>query len=397
MESCRFCPQRGSLVVKPRILLVVLFTHLALPLSGFAEPSDETLAPHPAGEEAAPEGSEPRPFVESTEPGGSTTNTDEARRYYRHGSDLVEQGQWAKAIVAYRRSFELHAASSTLVNLAYCENRLGHLVEAWILLSQALSLSEEGTAAPLAPERRALVETERDRVKARIGSITVSGAEGTELRVDGAHIVPIAGMSLVYRLVESEGENWQEIAPGGQILVDPMQYRLHHRLHSAARSETVVVSEGQTFTLLSASPELAPDRIPPSAPLAPRVSSSQKRSPRPDDAARSRDFHPYRAPGITSLILSGVGVTSAAISLGVMLDAESRLNGICSAEHICPPGQAGAVSQFETAATIANVSMIASAGAAVLGVSLLLLDGAHSKKQIALHATPRMLGIQGKF
>src|SRR5690606_11801448 len=107
-------------------------------------------------------------------------------------------------------------------------------------------------------------------------------------------------------------------------------------------------------------------------PLAPRVSSSQRRSPAPDDAARSRDFHPYRTPGITSLILSGVGITSAAISLGVMLDAESRLNGLCSAENICPPGQAGTVSQFETAATIANVSMIASAGAAVLGVSLLL-------------------------
>lgn len=381
--------------MKRGLTLVVLFTHLALPRSGFAETSDETPAPHPTGEEATSEGSER--FVEPKEPGGSTTNTDEARHYYREGSDLVEKGQWANAILAYRKSFGLHPASSTLVNLAYCENRLGHLVEAWMLLSQALKLSEEDAAASLAPEKRALVEKERDRVKARIGSISLSGVEGTELRVDGARIVPIAGVSLAYRLVESEGENWQKIAIGAQILVDPMQYRLHRRLQSFTRSETVNVGEGQALTLLSASPQLASDLNPPSPTPEPRVSSLQKRSPTPDDATRSRHFHPYRAPGIASLILSGVGVTSAAISLGLMFDAESQLSETCSGEHICPPSQAGTVSQFETAAAIANVSMIASLGAAVLGVSLLVLDGAHSRKQIALRATPGTLGIQAKF
>ena len=92
---------------------------------------------------------------------------EEARRLYLEGSRHVEAGAWVLARSAYRRSFELYASPSTLVNLALCETELGNLAEAALLLERSLALSAS-TGPRFDRERQAAVQTERDRLHREI-------------------------------------------------------------------------------------------------------------------------------------------------------------------------------------------------------------------------------------
>ncbi len=308
----------------------------------------------------------------ATQQASSTLNRAAARKLYVQGTQHVEAGELSQARRAYRRSFELYPSPSTLVNLAYCEGELGHLVEAWWLLSRALVLFEQGRPGWSAT-RRAAVQTERERLRARLSSVLFQGPGSAELVFAGASIVAIPGTVGMYRLKDNTQASWVALPVGSRIYVDPGKYRIGHRWDGQAAYQELDLTEGAVFGLLVSTP---------------------RRTVTAPPATASR---PYHAVGVGGLIAAGLGFTSALISAGVLLDAKGKLGESCSSEAICPSELAGTVSRYQTAVAVTNVGLISGVVASAIGIGFLIVDGAGAQAGLGVQASGASVHLRARF
>lgn len=147
-----------------------------------------------------------------------------AEALFRDGRAAIERGDYEAACSRFRESHRLDPAPGTLLNLADCEERRGHLATAWQLFIDAGQQFTAGDARiALAKERAAALDKRLPRLTIRLapnapsgttvqrGEITLGDASlGMALPVDpGEHVIVVnapghAPRSYSVRLVESE-------------------------------------------------------------------------------------------------------------------------------------------------------------------------------------------------
>jgi hypothetical protein len=348
------------------------------------EPTHTQITSH---ESSAPIG------LTETEPDPKESpKTTEARRLYIEGSRQAEAGDWNLALAAYRRAFELHPAPSTLFNMGYCESQLGHLVEAWLLVSRALAPSEPGVAPGLSPERRAAALAELERLRKRVPILQLSGVGEIELSIEGGTIVPVEGEATTFHLDTGAETSWRTLPPESRVLLNPGRYHIQQRQGGKVSGNDYAFAEATTVNLVLARTQV-PATPPPAPPASPSTSDVGPTSAPPSQASHSpkvssnAPHRPYRTLGLSALVMGGLSFLVTAVGIGLVVDAESTLGENCSPEGVCPPELEDKVSQFNTAAQLTNVSLITGLAATGVGVSLLALDGALGRPQVAVSAS----------
>ncbi|MFN9814153.1 MAG: PEGA domain-containing protein [Deltaproteobacteria bacterium] len=91
-----------------------------------------------------------------------------AREHYERGVALYDEGQYAASLAEFEAAYAGSHRASILFNIGQIQARLGRAVEAVEALERYLA-----EASAIAPERRALVETEIRTQSARIASVQV--------------------------------------------------------------------------------------------------------------------------------------------------------------------------------------------------------------------------------
>jgi len=332
---------------------------------------------------------------------------EQARQLYLAGSGQADAGRWDQAADSYRQAFALYRAPSILYNVGYCQGRLGQLVEGWQTISEAIALSGQGSGSTLSEERLKVAKSERDLLRQRLASIVVE--EAVELSVVGGRIFPVRGESATYvfkinaeepaaaKGAEAAEENeWLSLPGGSRILSNPGTVRIRQRTGAQIVSSTLELSEGVQTILPAMSPE-SPDASQVGAEPPKSGRASPKEVPPPFRRHQKLEARPFRTAGIAGLALGGTSLLTALVSTGIAVGADGQLKEQCAPDGTCPEEVADKVAQYETAATIANVSLVIGIASSVVGAGALILDQKMKHARVAVTVGPGSLRLGLKF
>lgn len=114
--------------------------------------------------------------------------TDPARAFFLEGVEAFRSGNYAAALVAFRRSYEANPNPALRYNLGACHFNLGQWVQTHRELSCYLA---EMDPSLITPERRQQVEEILAQTQVRVGVLEVSvSPDGTPVTVDGETVPP---------------------------------------------------------------------------------------------------------------------------------------------------------------------------------------------------------------
>ncbi len=113
----------------------------------------------------------------------------QATRLFNEGRAAMKAGDLKTACQAFERSHELDPALGTLLNLASCLEKQGHLASAWLRFNEALAWSQRTHEA----DREAIARTRSQALKPQLAWLTLSAPADVEVSVDGAPVALVAG------------------------------------------------------------------------------------------------------------------------------------------------------------------------------------------------------------
>ena len=265
-----------------------------------------------------------------------------ARAQLKEGYALKKDGKCAEAMPHLLESERLDPQSKTLLNLAECEDALGHLVDADAHLVEARDRARsEGRAelATIAEQRLALVD-------GRLPRLTIVLDPGATSSVQ----------------VERDGSVLGAASIGVALPVDPGPHAVVARDGAAARRFEVTMREGETRTL-AVSPTEGGSAAPPVAP-----------SPSPGDGGSASSPSESHLPALVAL---GVGVAGLAVgtvfgvrSFGQWRDAHQECVVSCGPDSSAQSSLADA----RAAATAADVGFVVGGVGVASGVVLWILE-----------------------
>lgn len=212
--------------------------------------------------------------------------TEMAKRRFQEGVKFFDQKRYEEARAAFLQAYALKHHPAVLLNLAQCELRSGHHLEAARHFSAYLrDPPPNGTSVEKSDAEKGLASA-----RARLGRIQVSVTSGAEVLVDGESV----GTAPLPEPVDS--------APGN--------HTVEARLGGHSTSTGVTVSVGRsataTLSLEGSGAAVAPAPLPPTSSTPPPTGPSETPDgPPPSDA--SRDVSP--PPADTSVQLSSAGRT----------------------------------------------------------------------------------------
>ena len=287
----------------------------------------------------------------------------EATRLFEEGRALAAEGNFAPACERFAKSLQLDRATGTEVNLANCQEMLGHKAEAWRLFTDAADQSDRehnDVRAKFARERATALES-------KLATIVVKIADpGTaELQVT------IAG-----RVVAPATEIHERVDPGPvEIVVTAPGRPKFQRTQQVAVGATAIV-----------------DTASPAAQVEQHVTSPNIDNT-PEGGGRSRS-RVHLAMGL------GVGAGAALVaSIGLGLVARSSYHStrddrsLCDANFVCTPdGQ----SKIASAQHLADVGTGFALVAGVLAVAggIVYLTAPH---EVMIAPTGTGVAVAGRF
>jgi hypothetical protein len=238
--------------------------------------------------------------------------TEMAKRRFQEGVKFFDQKRYEEARAAFLQAYALKHHPAVLLNLAQCELRSGHHLEAARHFSAYLrDPPANGTSGERSDAEKGL-----SSARAKLGRIQVSVTSGAEVLVDGENV----GTSPLPEAVDS--------APGNHTV----EARLGGRSTSTSVTVTVGRSATATLSLEGGSPPIAPlppptGNTPPTAPAetpeGPPPSDASNASPgTADTSVQLSSASTGRQPfftwlghsgwGITGVVLTGVGIGTIA-------------------------------------------------------------------------------------
>ena len=105
-------------------------------------------------------------------------DSDEADRLFEEGRALAKAGHYAEACERFGKSIAIERTIGTELNLADCQERLGHLREAWgLFIAGAGDAEAKGDAkrASYARDRAAALEPKMTVVIVKVAQPTLTG------------------------------------------------------------------------------------------------------------------------------------------------------------------------------------------------------------------------------
>jgi hypothetical protein len=132
-------------------------------------------------------------MVLTTSPAKATPSASEiavARELFEQGKLLQDRGEWSRASAQYRKALEIKDTPGLRYRVGYCEEQLGHLVEAGVEYERARELLESGVhagdVAELLPQTIASL---RQRTP-QLVLVLPNPPANVALRVEGASLAP---------------------------------------------------------------------------------------------------------------------------------------------------------------------------------------------------------------
>jgi hypothetical protein len=275
-----------------------------------------------------------------------------AEALFEAGRAAMEKGDFASACPRFGESERLDPAPGTLLNLADCEEHLGHLARAWEAWKEALAtLPASDARLPAAKKRERAIES-------RVPRLTLTRAPGapgeTIARRDN---VEIHAASFDVPLPVDPGDHTIVVsAPGRE-----------------AKTTVVTMKEGETRTLpVEPGPALPlSSTTPPSSTQSPSASTPTPTSTQTSTSTPTSTPFPWRPLGfITGAVgLAGIGVGSA-FGIAAIGD-KSTVDANCFGTKGCKQPGADAASAGRTNAILSDVGF--AAGGTLLAVGVLLV------------------------
>jgi len=163
---------------------------------------------------------------ESSSPAGS--ENDPARKKYREGVDLFEEGTHKEAADAFREAHRLRPSWKILFNIGQSEAAAGRFGLALEAFEKYLAQGKD----EIPVERKDFVLKEVERLRLMVGQVEVKAPDGCEVTIDDAKrgITPFTVPLLVATGVEHE------------IVVKKQDYELHRQKFSVFGGQTAVIS-----------------------------------------------------------------------------------------------------------------------------------------------------------
>ncbi len=269
-----------------------------------------------------------------------------AAELFERGRDELKRGETEAACGSFAESFAIEPADGTELNLADCQERLGHLADAWRLFEQTATLS-----AGKGNDVRAAAARERaTKLLPRIGQVVVELADPAQ---------PGLALVIAGEPVPVSGQIQRKVDPGAIAI----------RATASGRTpfeRTVTIAPDGTATLEI--PALVDDGVAPTAPV----------TPQPPKVVTATSTHRKRSRVRIGELVGGVGVAGLVASGVVGLVARSNYraqfsNGSCvtqgSAIDCTPIGKERAnraVSLGDTATVIGGVGLAAAIAGGVV-------------------------------
>jgi hypothetical protein len=303
---------------------------------------------------------------------------------FEAGRKAAEAGDYSAACPKFAESYRLDPAMGTLLNVADCEERLGHVATAWTTYRKAIEL--------LAPKdaRVAFAKKKVAELEKRIPYLTVKLAAqapaGAVVTRDG---VEIGASSLGIAIPVDPGKH--------AVIVTAPGYRERRYDLDLAESESrELIAEPSKE---GASPAVAPvpQAAPPPKPAEsmPLDASQQVPVTKPPaepgpPLASTSDGATGSGTRTAGYVVGGVGVVG--LVLGVVLRAtafgqQGTIDGHCSAARFCDDTGLDAVSKAKTLQTASTVSLAVGLAGFGTGLALILSNPARPTSSTALSPT----------
>jgi hypothetical protein len=307
-------------------------------------------------------------------------STEEARRHFDRGVELLNEERPAEAAVEFQRSYEIRSHYGVLYNLglSYLMLNPPKTVEAVDILQRYLD--EGGASIPAT--RRTDVEQEIARQKRRIATLEIRGApDGAVVRV-GDRVVGKAPLGVPVRV--GIGTHVITVTPQNKkpielsVTVAGEDYRIIELAAgtdtaSAGGAVTPETSSSIERSAAGVAKPTSPDQLEPPAP--PRVSATVATSP--SDAKASDVGAPFhsRVGRVAGLVTAGVGMGGLVAGVVIGLLARSRNQSALDRCPQAPCSESARALQNDAKdfATGANISFIAGGALVLTGAVLYLL------------------------
>jgi hypothetical protein len=264
---------------------------------------------------------------------------------FRNGRAAADAGDYAAACAMFHESERLDPALGTLLNIADCEERLGHLATAWTAYEEvAQRLPAEDPRHTIAATRRAALEPRLPRLRIHLRA---RAPAGTQVRRDG---VALGTPSLDTFLPVDPGKHAVEITAPGR----------------PPRTFDLSLHEGETKTLVVQPGDL------------PVVTEPPATSEQPRSGAK-----------IAGYVVMGVGAAAAVAGVvtGILvLDRQGTVNDNCDADRHCNQTGLDAADSGKTLGVVTTVALATGAVGLGTGAVLVLSAGRDSRPNTGLRS-----------
>lgn len=315
--------------------------------------------------------------IPSSHARADTRDPAAAEALFEAGRQAAVRGDWATACPKFAESERLDPAAGTLLNLADCEEHLGHLAAAWDAWHEALaSLLPGDDRAGQARKRAAALDARIPRLTVRLAADAPAGA-----------------------VVHRDGVELGAASLGVPLPVDPGSHVV--RVDASGRepaSTTVTLVEGESRAVeVSAGAPVAPAPAPQAATPVPPPPS-----PRPIEPAASAGGNPtLRTTGFV-LGIAGLAALAAGATTGALAFAQkSTVQSHCPEPRGCDQTGLDAAQSGHTYAMVSDVTFVAGGVLLAAGAALVLLNPSPSAPTTGLLVAPvaggASVGFHGSF
>lgn len=264
-----------------------------------------------------------------------------AEALFRAGRQAMDQGDYKQACARFAESNRLDPALGTVFNLGACNEKLGHMAEAWQYFR------EVAERAPAGDDRATIARGRADALEASLGRLTISLS--AEAKEDSE--------------VVKDGVELGHASVGVELPVDPGEHVLVLRARGRQNSETrVTLMRGERRTVV----------LEPGAPMAheaagaPGGAGGTSTTP-PERGTPSAGDHTW------SYVLLGVGAAGLVTTIVAGIEVLAKKSTVADhcVDKVCDQTGYDAGRAGRTFSAIGTVSFVV--GAAALGGGIVLL------------------------
>lgn len=300
-----------------------------------------------------------------------STTANEAREAFRAGISLEQAGDWERALKKFRDAAGFKSTAQVRFHIARCLEKLGHWTE-------AIGAYELAMADATGADRNEIMRHSKPAVealRAKVPKLILERGPGSDLATVQLNDTEVGSASFGQPMA---------LNPGGHVLKVSES--------GATEEQIVVMTEGETKTVVIRPPKKAAPPPPPPPPPQPLTASTESEG--------GATWLPWTLMGVgaASLAAAGVFVVMRQQKLGELEDECG------SGRDNCPPSARSLYDDGKRFTLLANVT--GGVGAAVLGAGVVLLvmqpkgkDAAPAASSTSLRFTvsPGMVGVGGRF